>query len=46
MEKLHEAGFVLSRAREWLQSSEQQFMANAALIVANFARSGKCISFK
>ena len=36
-------GDMLSQAKEWLQSSAQKHMVNAALIVANFARSGELI---
>ncbi len=41
MAKLYESGALLLKAKEWLQSSEQRHLANAAIIVANFARSGK-----
>lgn len=41
MEILYEEGNTLLQAQEWLKSSLQLHMANAALIVANMARSGK-----
>ena len=40
MEKLYKEETVLSLTKAWLQSTTQKYMANGALIVANFARSG------
>ena len=41
MEVLFEGGVVLPQAKDWLKSSLLRLKANAALIVANMARSGK-----
>lgn len=41
MEALFKDGEVLRVAKWWLEGTEQLRMANAALIIANLARSGK-----
>ena len=43
MKMLFDDGEILIVAKEWLESPAQTKMANASLMIANFARSGKCI---
>ena len=43
MQKLFDAGYLLSRALEWLKSGDSlpEVKASAALVVGNLARSGE-----